>query len=422
MKKIILVIDESPLFREYLKTKLSENELDVEVDVACNTQEGISRMRIGYPDLIIMDYPLGKQTYLDVLKEKKLNPNTAKVPAIIITRKIDQRKIIELVPFGVIKVFTKPIKIDTLFKTITQILGVKFEIDNSPGIVDVHVNEDIIFIELAQGLNGDKLDLLFFKIKELSGLYNIKFPKIVVILSDISLKAVEINKLEKLLTILLKISKAKRRIIRVLTNDSSIKQFITGQNEYAEFKMVSNLQEAMDGLVVEKTGEKENSAELLAGALLAVKDPERADSMQLHFDADSKKSLSAEEFKEAIQNLKIGVVDDDYVIQELIKNTFQGMGATVKTYSGGMDFLGDPEIDSFDLVFLDIIMPQMDGFAVLRDLQNREYQSPIIILSAMNKQEMVIRAFQMGVKSYLIKPLHPEKLLRKTIEILKPNF
>jgi DNA-binding NarL/FixJ family response regulator len=48
--KTVLIIDESPLFREYLKTKLAENELEVETVTACNNLEGLSKMRIVYPD------------------------------------------------------------------------------------------------------------------------------------------------------------------------------------------------------------------------------------------------------------------------------------------------------------------------------------------------------------------------------------
>ena len=106
----------------------------------------------------------------------------------------------------------------------------------------------------------------------------------------------------------------------------------------------------------------------------------------------------------------------------MIRNIFETVGASVKTYPNGAEFLQDPEKALFDLVFLDLVMPEMDGFTILQQLQAINYQTPVIILSAMSKQEMVIKAFQMGVKSYLFKPLNPEDVFKKTIEILKPNF
>jgi DNA-binding response OmpR family regulator len=427
--KTVLIIDESPLFREYLKTKLADHEMEVETVTAGNNLEALSKMRIVYPDLIILDYPLSNRTYMEVLKEKKLNPNTVKVPVILMAQKIDQKKILDLIPFGVKKVFTKPIKIDGFFKTLSNLLGVQYKIDESPGIVDVHVNDEIIFIELAKGLNEDKLDLLSFKIKELIDLYEIKFPRIIVMCSDINLKGAEIHKLEKLLNILLKISKAKHRAIRILTNDGVIKKFIADQKEYAEFMVASSLPEALDGLVMDRlppnseknSGEAVELLEELGDRILGADEPRSTESMQFRFEADFR-TQNIETLKEAIRNLRIGAVDDDYIAQVLIKNAFKSTGCRVTTYSNGMDFLQDPENNQFDLVFLDIMMPQLDGFEVLNELRGRNYQIPVIVLSALSKREMVIKAFQMGVKSYLIKPLNPGAIFKKTIEILKPNF
>ncbi|WP_041611051.1 response regulator [Treponema primitia] len=452
MKKTILIIDESPLFREYLVTKLAENELDLDVDTAGNSQEGVSKMRLGYPDLIILDYPLGEQTYMDVLKEKKLNPNTAKVPVIMVAQKIDQQKLFALVPYGVQKVFTKPIKVDILFKTLKDILGIKFEIDESPSIVDVHVNDNIIFVELAQGLNADKLDLLFFKVRELIELYEIKFLKIILMLHDLDLHGTEIHKLEKLLNLLLKVSKGKHKLLLILTNDDRVKKFIAGQAEYVVFNLVSSLQEATDALMGKEkpgpaaqepapaiatatVGEVEGLAggdelELLEEAgdlddlddsLLAMENP-KPGSMQFQFDMDARKRLSPEALTRAIKNLKIAAVDDEPIMQELIKNAFQSVGVPVKTFSRGAEFLKSPNINQYDLVFLDILMPEMDGFAVLQALQERNYQTPVVVLSALSKREMVVKAFQMGVKSYLIKPMNPEDIFKKTVEILKTTF
>jgi DNA-binding response OmpR family regulator len=126
--------------------------------------------------------------------------------------------------------------------------------------------------------------------------------------------------------------------------------------------------------------------------------------------------------KESVQNLRIAAVDDDFVIQELIKNTFQKIGALIKTYSDGSEYLEDLGKEDFDLVFLDLIMPNVDGFAVLNELQNRGLRPTIIVLSAVTQRDTVVKAFQMGIKSYLVKPLKPDDIFKKSMEILKPNF
>jgi DNA-binding response OmpR family regulator len=116
------------------------------------------------------------------------------------------------------------------------------------------------------------------------------------------------------------------------------------------------------------------------------------------------------------------VVDDDFIIREMIRNTFQRINAAVSTYADGEEFLAIAEKEIFSLVFLDLMMPKVDGFSVLRTMQINQIEQPVIVLSAVTQRESVIRAFQMGVKSYLIKPLKPDDIFKKSIEILKANF
>jgi DNA-binding response OmpR family regulator len=179
--KQIVVIDETSLFREYLQFKLSEN--NIEVTTALNSLDGMPKLRNVTPDLLIMDYNLSRQGCMEVLKQKRASPNLAGIPVIITAQQLDKKKILELVPFNVRKVFTKPVKIDALFATVQELLDTPIAMDKSPGIVEVHVNEDIIFVEITEGLNRDKLDLLKFKIVELIELYQIKTSKVIVILS-----------------------------------------------------------------------------------------------------------------------------------------------------------------------------------------------------------------------------------------------
>ncbi|MDR1429260.1 MAG: response regulator [Spirochaetaceae bacterium] len=422
----VLVIDESPLFREYLRTKLADNGVDA--SVAVNGLDGTAKIRTLVPDLIIMDYHLSgeRQNIFDILREKKKNPNTAKIPVIVLAQRIDQKEIIELVPYNVKKVFAKPIKIDTLFTTLTELLGVPFEVDETPSIMEAHVNDDIIFVEIAQGLNRDKLDLLRFKIIELIELYEIRVPKLIVMLSDISFTFTDGPNLHKLLDTVLQSSRAKRRNVRVLTRDEFFKKFIAGQKDYENIEVVSNLQYALDGLLSELDGSMEfgeKKAEIIGDRVLQAAQSGQPESMQLRFDAENKnKHMSLEDVKDVAKNLRIAAVDDDFVIQELIKNTFQKVGTSVSVFSDGSEYLSALQKEHFDLVFLDLMMPHTDGFEVLKVLRGRGLEQPVIVLSALTQRDTVIKAFQMGIKSYMVKPLKPDDLLKKTMEILRVNF
>ena len=420
--KQILIIDESPLFREYLKLKLNENS--IETEVAVSVKDGISRMRSMIPSLIIMDYHLTRQGFMEILKSKKADPNTVNIPVIMMAGRIDQKRLIELVPFNVKKVFTKPVKIDALFATLSEIMGVHFSIDESPGIVEVHVNENIIFIEIAKGLNRDKLDLLHFKIIELIELYEIRLPKVIIMLSDMKLSFADAPNMQKLLNTVLKSTRARMNYIKVLTNDDFVRQFIKGHRDYTDIEVLSNLQHALNGLVADpggNTADPESKADLISDRILKAKTSDAGEAVGLKFEAETK-SARLELIKDSMQNMKIAVIDDDFIIQALIKNTFEKTGASIFPFSDGDEFLPTIDTASYDLAFLDLNMPRVDGFSVLRALQTRDIRYPVIVLSSIVQREAMIKAIKMGVKSYLVKPLKPEDIFRKSIEILKTSF
>ena len=421
--KHVLVIEESPLLREYLRLKLTENGL--EASVAINGLDGGTKIRNLLPDLVILDYNLTRQSSLEVLEEKKRNPNTAPIPVIVTAQRLDQRRIIELLKYNVKKVFTKPIKIDALFNTLAELLDVEFDIDRTPCIVEAHVNDDIVFVEIAQGLNREKLDLLRFKIAELMDLYEIRTPKVLVMLSDLKLGFGDGPNMQKLLETIDSASRAKHRNIRILTKDDFVGQFVRGQKNYSDIEVVSNLQFAMDGLLSEldprmEFGEKK--AEIIGDRILSATGDTNSESVQLKFDAETKKAPTLADIKDSGKALRIAAVDDDFVIQELIKASFSDIGATVVTFNDGDEFLEVAGKEEFDLVFLDLLMPKVSGFEVLLELQARDLSLPIIVLSAVTRRDAVVKAFQSGVKSYLVKPLKPADIFKKAVEILKPNF
>jgi len=422
--KQVLVVDESPLLREYLRVKLSEYDLDVAV--AINGLDAVAKIRNLMPDLVILDYHLSRQTSLEVLKEKKKNPNTANIPVIVTAQKIDQNRIIELVPYNVKKVFTKPIRIDALFATLAELLGTTFDMDETPCIIEAHVNDDIVFIEIAQGLNREKLDLLRFKIIELIDLYEIKVPKVIVMMSNLTLSFGDGPNIQKLMDIVLQASRAKHRYIRVLTNDDFARKFVQGRKEYADIEVTANLQYALDGLLSELDPSMEfgdKKAEIIGNRVLQAEQNDQTETVQLKFETENrKKPLDMEEIRESAKNLRIAAVDDDFVIQELLKTTFESVGAEVSVYSDGSDFLEIAGTEKFDLVFLDLMMPKVDGFTVLKELRSRDIVQPVIVLSAVTQRDTVVKAFQSGIKSYLVKPLKPADILKKALEILRPNF
>ncbi|MDR1024424.1 MAG: response regulator [Treponema sp.] len=421
--KQVLVVDESPLLREYFNLKLIENDIDV--DLARNILEGCSKVRNGTPDLMILDYNMGGDDYLEILKQKKMNPNTVNIPVILLARKIDQKRIFELLAYNVKKVYTKPVSPELLFGTIAEALHIKFKnMDTGPGVVEAHVNEDIIFVEISKGLNRDKLDLLYFKIRELIDLYEIVVPKIIVMISDTKLGFSDTPNLQKLLETIIRSCKSKTRYIRVLTRDPFVRQFIESQSDYREILVVAALQDAVGGLLKEVNPEDTlRIAEILGDRVLCAAESGGGESFQMRFDAVvSPKKPSMDMLRESLKNRRIAVVDDDYVIRELVKNTFEKIGVPVSVFSNGGEYLAGLADGNFDLLFLDLLMPKVDGFEVLKILSTRKDSPPVVILSSVTQRDTVVRAFQMGIKSYLTKPIKPQDIFKRAIEILNPDF
>jgi len=424
-KTSVLIIDESDLFREYLKSRLLRAGLGAEV--AINGLDGISKMRNDPPDLIVMDYHLTRKTCQEVLQEKARNPNTAGIPVVLTAQKIDKNRLLELVQYNIRKVFMKPIKMDAFFQIMTEITGARFEVDKTPCIIEAHVNDNIVFVELAKGINREKVDLLRFKIRELLDLYAIQKPRILLMLADMELSFVDGENLAFLLETIAQASGAKARHIKVLTRSGFAKDFVAGRPEFADIEVVSSLEYALDGLVAEATraaDAPEEKAAIITDRILSTQGAASgAESIEMRFETESpKQQFSIEAAKNLGDGLSIAVVDDDFVIQELLKTTFELINATVTTFSNGREFLNAVQSRVFDLVFLDLRMPELDGFGVLAELRAQDLDMPIIVLSAVTQRESVVKAFKGGVKSYLVKPLKPEQILRKTLEILKANF
>ena len=411
MKKI-LIIDESKLFRTYLVGKL-ENQ-GFEVVEAKNGLDGGIKMRNEMPDLILMDFFLSRKSSQELLAERAANPNVSKVPVIMISNKISKEQIIQISRYNIVKFFNKPLKIDAFLNTISELMDVSVTIDTTPCIIEAHFNDDILFIEIARGLNVEKIELLSFKIRELMELYDVKSPKILVMMSSLEIGPAETGKLESLLNVLKEETGSSNKYIKILTSIEYVAGFVGHHTEMKGIGVHDSLEKAMDELIGVKA---DNVAHDKAAEKLLTKSNPRSDkteSIELRFQQES---LAGG------RQIKVAVVDDDLIIQELVKTIVGEAGWECSVFEDGQVFVETVKDSSdFDIVFLDLMMPRMNGFEVLQNLNKRALEIPIIIFSALSKQETVAKAVSYGVKSYLIKPIKPDKLFRKATEVLKANF
>lgn len=419
MKKV-LVIDESPLMRDFLCQKLEEHGFELVVGV--NGLDGSVKARQQTPDLIIMEYYLSRLSSVELLEKLRSDPNTANIPVIMASSKVDREKVLQVAKFNIRKFFFKPIKVDAVLKSVAEILNITLDIDATPCIIEAHVNEDVIFVEIAQGLNKEKIQLLKYKIKELVDLYELQNPKVLMMFSNLEIDSADSFKLSALLQVVTEHSGAKNRAIKILTNSDFIGKYVRSRNEFSDIEVVDSLQRAMDGLMGRKSGSFVDSQnKTVQHDFLQTRAPkkEKEESIHLRFEGEREDMFSLSDLGDDIE---IAIVDDDIVMQELVRTTFSDTNFGVTAYENGREFVEDAREREYDLVFLDLMMPEMDGFAVLAALKEQKRDVPIIVLSALSKRDTVVKAMAFGVKSYMIKPLKPEGILKKSIEILKLKF
>jgi two-component system sensor histidine kinase/response regulator len=110
------------------------------------------------------------------------------------------------------------------------------------------------------------------------------------------------------------------------------------------------------------------------------------------------------------------VVDDDAANRDVLSRRLTRQGHDVRTASNGSDALRAMRETAFDLVLLDIMMPDMDGYEVLGHIKadGRLQHIPVIMISALNEMQSVVRCIEAGAEDYLAKPFDPT-LLRARI-------
>jgi len=117
--------------------------------------------------------------------------------------------------------------------------------------------------------------------------------------------------------------------------------------------------------------------------------------------------------------LKVVVVDDDADLCKMLRIFLWTRGLEVKEAINGMQGLALVKNESPDIILLDIMMPDIDGFEVCRRLKlDPETRTiPIIFISARAGQEHVQQGLSLGAEGYITKPFEPAALLDKIIEV-----
>lgn len=115
---------------------------------------------------------------------------------------------------------------------------------------------------------------------------------------------------------------------------------------------------------------------------------------------------------------RILVVDDELRVRDLIKKYAKFEGYEVSEASNGLQALEMCRDQSFDIVIMDVMMPELDGFSACKEI--RKFSNvPIIILSARGEEYDKIHGFEFGIDDYVVKPFSPRELMMRVTAVLK---
>jgi two-component system, OmpR family, response regulator len=100
----------------------------------------------------------------------------------------------------------------------------------------------------------------------------------------------------------------------------------------------------------------------------------------------------------------IAVVDDDPRIRDLLTAELEDLGFSVTTFADAFDFLAALPDSTFDLILLDILLPQVDGIECLRRLRLLSPLSRVVVFSALSDSHMRSQAESLGSIGFVLKP------------------
>ena len=121
--------------------------------------------------------------------------------------------------------------------------------------------------------------------------------------------------------------------------------------------------------------------------------------------------------------MNVLIVDDDSIVRLILRRILHHhFDATTVEATNGVEALLALQDATFDLVVLDLRMPEMDGLTVLRTIRTKDWLAslPVVVLTADRNDESVHEFIRLGVSAYLTKPLNGAMIVERFAHILSP--
>ncbi len=111
------------------------------------------------------------------------------------------------------------------------------------------------------------------------------------------------------------------------------------------------------------------------------------------------------------------IVDDEDKIREVIREYAEFSGYEAEEAADGMSAIGMVKLNDYDLIIMDVMMPKLDGFSAVKEIQKIK-NIPVIMLSARGEEYDKLFGFELGIDDYVVKPFSPKELMARVNAVL----
>ncbi len=129
--------------------------------------------------------------------------------------------------------------------------------------------------------------------------------------------------------------------------------------------------------------------------------------------------MDISQIKELSVSVRILLVEDEKSLREVISMNLELEGFEVITVDNGKKALQKVEDQFFDLIILDVMLPEIDGFSICEQIRINQVKTPVLFLTAKDSVQDRITGFKKGGDDYLIKPFNLEEFLLRVKALLK---
>ena len=119
--------------------------------------------------------------------------------------------------------------------------------------------------------------------------------------------------------------------------------------------------------------------------------------------------------------MRVLVVEDEKDLNRVITRKLKAEGDSVDSCFDGAEALDYMEMTPYDVIVMDIMMPEKNGYQVLKEMREKGHRSPVLFLTARDALEDRVKGLDLGADDYLVKPFHFEELMARIRVMLRRN-